>query len=354
MTDSFPWTINLGRWGSIQVRLHLILVVFLAWSLLDAALVGQSVAQATGWLGVLLAVLALHELGHALMAARVGLEPEDVRLWPLGNLIMPGSSSSARTSEALWVAVAGPLTSLACAVVAYLGLAFADAHLVLNPFGYMKTGGAPFRADGTPEPAFTAVWWIGWFGYLNWVVFLANLVPALPMDMGRIFRGLTINPWGNARDSLIAPYTAYVCALILGLGGLARLLFWSNKSGSGAMLGMAVMIYLMARAETRMIEDGGFFDQGIFGYDFSQGYTSLDAGSPKVRPPREGALRRWRRRRSELRRRRRDEKDAAEVGRMDEILAKLHSQGRSALTDEENRFLVRVSARYRSRSKSHE
>ncbi|MEO6812216.1 MAG: site-2 protease family protein [Isosphaeraceae bacterium] len=354
MTDSFPWTINLGRWGSTQIRIHLILVVYLALTLLDAAFAGHSVAQTAGWLLLLLAVLALHELGHALMAARVGLEPEDIRLWPLGNLIMPGPSASARTPEALWVAAAGPLTSLACAVVAYLGVTFADAHPVLNPFGYMKSGGAPFLADGTPEPAFTAVWWIGWFGYLNWVVFLANLVPALPMDMGRIFRGLVAGPWGLARDSLIAPYSAYVCALILGLGGVARMLFWTNKSGGGAMLGMAVMIYLMVRAETRMIEDGSFFDEGIFGYDFSQGYTSLDAGSAKVRPTREGALRRWRRRRSELRRLRREEKDAAEARRMDEILAKLYSQGRPALTDEENLFLVRVSARYRSRSKSHE
>jgi Zn-dependent protease len=286
------------------------------------------------------------------MAARVGVEPEDVRLWPLGNWVVPGPSASARTTEALWVAAAGPVTSLACAVVAFIGLRFAHAHQVLNPFGYMTTGGAPFRADGTAEPAFTAVWWIGWFGYLNWVVFLANLIPALPMDMGRIFRGLVAGPWGHARDHLIAPYTAYVCALVLVLGGLARLLFWTNKSGGWALIFLAVSIYMMVRAEARMIEEGGFFVEGIFGYDFSQGYTSLEAGAPKVRPYREGALRRWRRRRSDLRRQRREAKEAAEERRMDEILAKLYSQGRPALTDEENRFLVRVSARYRSRSKA--
>jgi hypothetical protein len=65
-------------------------------------------------------------------------------------------------------------------------------------------------------------------------------------------------------------------------------------------------------------------------------------------------LTRWRRRRSELRRQRRQAQDAAEERRMDEILAKLHREGRAALTDEEHRFLVRVSVKYRARHRTHE
>ena len=53
-----------------------------------------------------------------------------------------------------------------------------------------------------------------------------------------------------------------------------------------------------------MLEDGGFFDDGVFGYDFSEGYTSLEGSAAKVRPYRESALKRWRRRRSDLRRQR--------------------------------------------------
>jgi stage IV sporulation protein FB len=92
----------------------------------------------------------------------------------------------------------------------------------------------------------------------------------------------------------------------------------------------------------------------VFGYDFSEGYTSLEGSTQKVRPYRESALKRWRRRRSDLRRQRRQARETAEEQRMDEILAKLHTQGRPALTDEEQRFLVRVSARYRGRSKAGE
>jgi stage IV sporulation protein FB len=108
----------------------------------------------------------------------------------------------------------------------------------------------------------------------------------------------------------------------------------------------------MVRIEAHMIEDGGFFDDGVFGYDFSEGYTSLDAGTAKVRPYRESALKRWRRRRSELRRQRRASLEAAEERRMDEILEKLHREGRSALSDEEHRFLVRVSAKYRNKPRA--
>ena len=45
-----------------------------------------------------------------------------------------------------------------------------------------------------------------------------------------------------------------------------------------------MLIELLVRAEARMLEDGGFFDDGVFGYDFSEGYTSLEGSAAKVRP----------------------------------------------------------------------
>jgi len=149
---------------------------------------------------------------------------------------------------------------------------------------------------------------------------------------------------------LYAPMTAHVCATLLGLAGLVRLL--GGKSDGITFISLALLIELMVRTEARILEDGGFFEDGIFGYDFSEGYTSLEGSAAKVRPYRESALKRWRRRRSELRRKRRLAREAAEERRMDEILEKLHREGRSALTDEEHRFLVRVSTKYRNRPKA--
>jgi hypothetical protein len=72
------------------------------------------------------------------------------------------------------------------------------------------------------------------------------------------------------------------CAAVLGLVGLIRL-FPPNYGGL-SLLGLAALIELMVRAEARMLEDGGFFEEGVFGYDFSEGYTSLE-GAPRRSAP---------------------------------------------------------------------
>ena len=131
--------------------------------------------------------------------------------------------------------------------------------------------------------------------------------------------------------------------MIVGFAGVIRLMLSWGADG-WTLIGIALVIEYMVRIEARMLEDGGYFDDGLFGYDFSEGYTSLEGGTAAVRPHRESALKRWRRRRSDLRRQRRMAREAAEERRMDEILEKLYREGRAALTDEENRFLVRVSA----------
>ena len=135
---------------------------------------------------------------------------------------------------------------------------------------------------------------------------------------------------------------------ILTLVGLYRIFTdpWPNGM---VLIVIAILIELVVRTESRMIEDGGFFEDGVFGYDFSEGYTSLEGSTAQVRPARESAIKRWRRRRSEFRRRRRAEREAAEELRLDEILDKVYQQGKGALTDDEERFLNQVSSRLRNR-----
>ncbi len=351
MTDPLTWSpINLGRWSGTQVRVHFFLIVFVLFRLLSAIMApDHPVAQTICWLGLLIVALAIHELGHALMASWLGVETEDVRLWPLGNLV--GPSSSVRSSENAVVAFAGPLTSALMVLSAALTVYLAGGRFIWSPFGNKDGTGAPLIA-GAPVAAFTPLWWVGWFGYLNWVVLIANLIPALPFDGGRILRALLAGAnVVSTKDNMLAPWTARSCAALLVLVGLARLIFQGMGDGI-TLIGLAILIELIVRAESRMLEDGGFFEDGVFGYDFTEGYTSLESSAAKVRPYRESALKRWRRRRSDVRRQRRQAREAAEERRMDEILEKLHREGRSALTDEEQRFLVRVSAKYRNRPRS--
>jgi Zn-dependent protease len=358
MSDPLTWSpISLGRWFGTAVRVHILLILFAAsWligSLVKPGDIGRlsSLSQTAGWLSLLLIALALHELGHAVAGAWLDSEQDEVHLWPLGNLI--GPSFKVRSGEHFWVAVAGPATSFACFVVTAAGLSlFAGAHVSWSPFGNGKPDfGAPSVGKELARPL-SAVWMLGWFAYWNWVLVLANaLIPALPFDCGRAVRArLAGQSAVSTRDSSSAFWLARSSVICVGLIGLFRLMM-SWGSGGWTMIVIAALIEYMVRVEARMLEEGGFFDDGIFGYDFSEGYTSLEGGAVAGRPHRESALKRWRRRRSELRRQRRMAREAAEERRMDEILEKLYREGRASLTDEENRFLVRVSARYRNRTK---
>jgi stage IV sporulation protein FB len=356
MTDILTWSFSLGRWAGMQVRVHYFLVFFAVGRLLNAAISeDHRIAPTACWLLIFLLVLALHELGHATMALAQNVEPDDVRLWPLGNFVVPSGSRS--SNDNIPVAAAGLLTSGFLALTSAIILAMAGGRMVISPFGYGADAGAPYYQAAGAEAAtarfepYHPMWFLGWFGYLNMVLFLANLIPALPMDGGRILRAaLARSGVGITRDNPYPQWTARGFALILAIVGVFKM--FNSFSDGLTLFFLAILIELIVRSETRMMEDGGFFDDGVFGYDFSEGYTSLESSAAKVRPYRESALKRWRRRRSELRRRRRMAREAAEDRRMDEILEKLHLQGKASLTDEENRFLVRVSTKLRNRPRA--
>jgi Zn-dependent protease len=358
MTDPLTWSpINLGRWFGTPVRLHFFLIVFVVLRLLGAALApGFPVGPTSAWILLLLLALALHELGHALMANWLGCERDEVRLWPLGNMV--GPAQAARSADNALVALAGPATSAAIVLVTAVILHFAGAQFVWNPFGNTGDAGAPrIIATGALAAPLTWRWAVGWFGYLNWLLMLLNLIPALPFDVGRMLRSYLANSSVlPSKDGIIALWTAHSVAALLVLVGLVRLFVPNSTEALSTdgltVITLAILIEWMVRTEARMMEDGGFYEEGLFGYDFSEGYTSLEGSAAKVRPYRESALKRWRRRRSDLRRQRRQAREAAEERRMDEILEKLHREGRSALSDEEHRFLVRVSAKFRNRPKA--
>jgi stage IV sporulation protein FB len=357
MTDFLTWSpISLGRWFGTAVRVHIALVVFVVFQLVTTAVSlaanGQleQIKTTACWLALLLVALALHELAHALTAYWLDCDQEEVHMWPLGSLV--GPSYMPRSSEHVLVALAGPLVSGAIFLGAAIGVnLIVGAQFAWNPFGFEKDAGAP-RLGGLPVTPLDPIWIIGWFGYLNLILMLCNFIPALPFDGGRMLRAyLASTSVVSTRESIAAPWTAHTFAVLLGIIGVARLALFRQYDGL-TVIGLAILIEVLVRSEARMLENGGFFEDGVFGYDFSEGYTSLESGAPKVRPYRESALRRWRRRRSDLRLQRRIVREAAEEKRMDEILEKLHREGRSALTDEEHRFLVRVSTRYRNRTKN--
>ncbi len=98
-------------------------------------------------------------------------------------------------------------------------------------------------------------------------------------------------------------------------------------------------------------------DDAVFGYDFSEGYTSLERSQAQSEAGEEededsGPLERWLDTRRQSRRQRQEQLEAEEDERVDEILARVHERGIESLSDEERMLLQRVSRRYRTRDHS--
>jgi Zn-dependent protease len=352
MKDLFSWSLDLGRWFGIRVRVLVLFLIFVGLHPLLAALSPrQAFLPALCTEALFLLSLLMHELGHAAAAYLTDTEPEEVLLGPFGNIILPPAVF--RPQDSPWVPLGGIIASGVVAFLVAVGLSVNGAMMVFSPFGNPEDLGAPIllgMQTRTTAAPLSPAWVIGWFGWWNWCLFLLNLVPAVPLDGGRVVRAIVARSNLSPRDSLIVPVLARACAILLAAIGVFRL-FQGRIDNFLFMVLLAFLVEWMVRLESRIYEEASEFETESF-YDFSGGYTSLEAGTAKVRPYRENAIKRWRRRRSEARKARRQAQEAAEERRLDEILDKLHRLGKAALSDEENRFLVRVSSRIRGRSKS--
>jgi Zn-dependent protease/predicted transcriptional regulator len=189
----------------------------------DSTYVAIAVVAAILFFGSLLA----HELGHALQARREGMEIEGITLWLFGGVAKFKGQFPSAGAE-FRIAVAGPLVSLA------LGVAF-----VLIAW----LGGLPEVADAVSA----------WLGYINLTLLVFNLLPALPLDGGRIFRSAL---WALRKDfgwaTRIAAMVGRGFGYLFIAGGVAMLIFQGTFSGVWlAFIGWFLLI--AATAEDRTI-----------------------------------------------------------------------------------------------------
>jgi hypothetical protein len=177
------------------------------------------------------------------------------------------------------------------------------------------------------------------FFWVNWVLFLLNvLLPGFPLDGGRLVQCMLWPRLGFREATRLAIGVGFVTMLVIGVYAIAR--------DETLFLLLALFIYVTCRQQFIVLETGG--EESLFGYDFSQGYTSLERDQPAPRR-RPGFIKRWLQKRAALRLQREQETRELEERRMDLLLEKVQREGLQALSDEERRFLTRVSARYRNR-----
>ena len=205
-TCAMKWSWRIGRIGGIDLRVHATFALLLAWSAIaEYRQVGTAVAAGIAVLFTLalFGSVVLHELGHALVAKRYGLATRDITLLPIGGLARLERMPE-KPAQELRIALAGPAVTLAIVLVLYAGLRSANVAAIPDDAA-IRAGRLPFVLE--------LMW-------ANVALLVFNLIPAFPMDGGRVLRALLAfrMPHGNA--TLIASRIGRGFAVLFAVVGL--------------------------------------------------------------------------------------------------------------------------------------
>lgn len=223
------WSIKIGRLLGIDVFIHvtfLLLLVFIG--LVYGMSAGSLSAALTGVLFFVLLFLCvlLHEFGHALTARRYGIPTKDITLLPIGGVARLERMPE-KPAQEFWVALAGPAVNVVIALLLAIWMR-ATGHLSAdNPL-------AP-QAGGLAGKLLTA----------NLFLVLFNLLPAFPMDGGRVLRALLAMRMPYARATAIAAGIGQAMAMLFGLAGLF---------GQPMLLFIALFVWIGAAEEAASTE----------------------------------------------------------------------------------------------------
>jgi Zn-dependent protease len=231
-------SLRIGRIAGIEIGVNwswLIVFALITWSLYSGVFPetnpglsdGTYLAMALVAAALFFLSLLLHELGHAVQARREGMEIDGITLWLFGGVArfrgeFPNAGAEFR------IAIAGPLVSLA------LGLLFV---------GYAAGTSISESSDGVAA----------WLGYINLTLLVFNLLPALPLDGGRVLRSILWKVRGDFHWATVvaAGISRGIAVLMIG-GGV--LLFIVEGAFSGAWLAFLGWFLLSAAsAETRFL-----------------------------------------------------------------------------------------------------
>ncbi len=180
----------LGKIFGVELKIHGTFMLLLAFFALSGFFQGGALQAGLSLaLGlVLFLVVILHEFGHILAAKHFGIPSKDIILSPLGG-IARGQGLPKKPSHEMAIAAAGPAVNLVLAGVTYLGLQ-------AIPWTHIGPGGG-FAGS-----------LMNWFFTINVVLALFNLIPALPMDGGRILRAALTHKMGYLRATQTAAKVA--------------------------------------------------------------------------------------------------------------------------------------------------
>lgn len=253
---NLSWTV--GSLFRIPVKLHvsmlLVPLYILTWSDL-------SVSLGTGLVFLLFGSIILHELGHALVARRFGIHTQDIILMPLGGMARITSMPSNPKHE-IAIALAGPIVSL-----------------ILSGLGWLTIVGSILTGVASPDTVPSLLYY---FFVANGVLALFNLIPALPMDGGRVLRGL----FALRSDFLTATVRAARIGRFLAVAGGIFGFFGGNYM----LVFISMFVFFSAGAEVRMatVREMRRNRAAAFGFGFPFERPPSPRPTPPYEPPPHG------------------------------------------------------------------
>jgi len=216
------WSLKIG-----SVRIHVTFLLFLAWIF---GVNYVSSGQQAAWNGLLFMILLfvcvlLHEFGHIFTARGFGVNTPDVILLPIGGVARLARIPE-KPSEEFLIAIAGPLVNVA---IAALLVVVGGAHLQPQRFANLDISGGGLVDQLAAVNLFLAVF---------------NLIPAFPMDGGRVLRALLASRLGYVHATEVSAMIGQWVAFVLGFIGLF---------GNALLIFIAIFVYLAAAAEAHVV-----------------------------------------------------------------------------------------------------
>lgn len=223
------WSWKIGDIAGIGVYLHatfLILVAWIGWSYWQSERNIFAVIEGVGFILALFGCVVLHELGHALAARRYGIATRDITLLPIGGVARLERMPEDPKQEIV-VAIAGPLVNVVIAVAIYAGLLI-SGNVILSE--QVAIVGGSFLVS---------------LMLVNVILVIFNLIPAFPMDGGRVLRAILAMRMDYARATQQAANIGQLIALVFGLLGL-----FTNPF----LVFIALFVWIGAAAEASMAQ----------------------------------------------------------------------------------------------------
>lgn len=224
------WSWKIAEFRGIGVFVHATFLILIGFVVTSHWAVGHDLAKTLEGVAFVLALftcVVLHEFGHALTAARYGIRTRDITLFPIGGVARLERMPEEPTHE-LWVALAGPAVNLAIAAAIFLALQVFGA--AIGPVeGLSLTEGSLLERLMVVNAGLAAF----------------NLLPAFPMDGGRVLRAGLATRMSYARATRIAANAGQAMALLFGLVG-----FFTNPF----LMFIAIFVWIGAAQEAGLVE----------------------------------------------------------------------------------------------------